>query len=150
MKDENVDPDPCHGNPKNSCPVDGKCGTKGIIYQATVTTQHGAVSKYVGLSSNKFIQRYQQHTSNFRNLNQKSQTTLSTEVRKLIRENINFELQWRILQTSHPYIGGGNKCSLCLAEIYWIIFKPAESTLNSRQEFMSKCRHQKKYLLSQN
>ena len=105
---------------------------------------------YVGLSANKFFARYYQHKSNFTNLNQKSQTTLTTEVRSLNRKHINFELEWRILKTSHPYSAGANKCRLCLEEIFWIIYHPADSSLNCRKEFMSKCRHQRKFLLSEN
>ena len=106
--------------------------------------------KYVGLSSNKFKVRYRQHLSNFTNLHQKSQTTLSTKVRKLNRRNVNFELEWRILQSSHPYKPNGKDCRLCISEIYWIIYHPSEADLNSRQELNSKCRHKNKYLLANN
>ena len=150
LKDQIVEPDPCTCNPPDSCPVEGNCGTKGIVYQAKVTTQTGETSTYVGLSSNSFITRYRTHRSNFTNLNQKSQTTLSTKIRNLNRKNVNFELEWRIIKNSHPYKAGANQCRLCLEEIYWIIFHPADASLNSRKEFMTKCRHQKKFLLSEN
>ena len=79
---------------------------------------------------------------------QKSATCLSTKIRNLNRSNTNFELEWRILQTSHPYKPNGDECRLCLAEIYWIFYHPAEATLNHRREFISKCRHRNKFLLS--
>ena len=141
---------PVCATPPESCPVEGKCCTKGIVYQAKIVKQNGDTSTYVGLSANKFIARYQQHRSNFSNFNQKSQTTLTTEVRSLNRKHVNFELEWRILKTSHPYTAGENKCRLCLEEIFWIIYHPADSSLNCRKEFMSKCRHQRKFLLSEN
>ena len=100
LKNENTVPEPCPCYPPDTCPVEGKCGTSGIIYQAKVTTQNWQSFKYVGLSENKFIARYRQHLSNFTNLNQKSQTSLTTKIRNLNRKNVNFELEWRILQTS--------------------------------------------------
>ena len=150
LKSENNGPEPCLCDPPDVCPVEGQCGTKGIIYQATVKTENEETFKYVGLSENKFILRYRQHLSNFRNLNQKSQTSLTSKIRNLNRRNINFELEWRILQTSHPYKPNGSNCRLCLLEIYWIIYHPDEATLNHRNEFMGKCRHMNKFLLLNN
>ena len=65
LKNEDMEPDPCNCNPPDTCPVEGQCGTKGIIYQAKVSTQTGEKATYVGLSANKFISRFHQHRSNF-------------------------------------------------------------------------------------
>ena len=41
-----------------------------------------------------------------------------------------------------------NRCNLCLWEKYFIIYKPKMATLNKRNELVSACRHNKKFLLS--
>ena len=134
----------------NICPLNGECGKSGLVYQATVTTQNNQVFKYVGLTSNKFKVRYKTRLSNFRNFKTRHQTRLSTKIWELKRDNINFEMEWRILKESFPYRAGDSKCRLCLEEIYYITFKPAECTLNKRSESYSKCRHENRFKLSEN
>ena len=41
LKNEDVQQDPCNWNPPESCPVQGECGKKGIIYQAKVIKANG-------------------------------------------------------------------------------------------------------------
>lgn len=132
------------------CPLDGECGTSSIVYQATILTQNGEAFTYVGLTANTFFDRHKQHLSNFRNFNTKNATKLSTKVWELRNKNVNFELKWKILQKAFPYKPGSSQCRLCLTEAYFIIFKPAESTLNKRNELFSKCRHANKFKLIKN
>ena len=133
-----------------ACPVEGSCQSEGVIYKATVTTEHNSIFKYIGLTGGSFKQRHTQHLSNFRTRNPKNKTKLSEKIWSLEDRDIDFQVKWEILQRSKPYHQGSGECQLCLAEIYHIIFHPEESDLNSRNEFMNKCRHKNKYFLCNN
>ena len=50
----------CNCRKKDQCPLDGKCLTQNVVYQATVTTQTSSDS-YVGLVTN-FKERYRLST----------------------------------------------------------------------------------------
>ena len=74
----------CNCREKNSCPLNGKCLQKGIVYQATVVQKHtNQKDTYIGWTENEFKTRYNQHTSSFRRPHKKSTTTLSEHVWKL-------------------------------------------------------------------
>ena len=142
-----IDPPVCACGP-NSCPVEEKCQTTGVVYQATVKPQGEKEEKYLGLTARPFIQRHTEHLTNFENRNPKNSTTLSRKIWDLKDRNIDFELKWKILQNAKPYLPGDRQCQLCLAEIYHILFKPEETTLNSRNEVINKCRHKNRFKLS--
>ena len=74
-------------------------------------------------------------------------TKLSEKIWSLEDSGEDFELKWEILQRAKPYQAGSDDCQLCLTEIHYIIFHPEEANLNSRSEFMNKCRHKNKFLL---
>ena len=58
----------CNCRQKDSCPLSGKCQTKGLVYQATVTRKDNTKQEtYVGLTENTFKTRYSNHISSFRN-----------------------------------------------------------------------------------
>ena len=57
----------CNCRDHSKCPLDNKCLTSGVIYQATVTKQDiGTYETYIGLTENTFKARYSAHMSNFR------------------------------------------------------------------------------------
>ena len=56
------------------CPVNGRCRTKGVIYEAKVTTEKETVL-YVGSTGDEFKTRYYGHTASFKD--EKSETRLS-------------------------------------------------------------------------
>ena len=69
----------CNCEFRVECPLEGKCLTKDIIYQATVKRlDSNVVENYVGLTSTTFKQRYNKHNSDFRNNKTQDATTLST------------------------------------------------------------------------
>ena len=143
--DEN--PNQCNCGPE-LCPVNGECQTTGIVYKATLTTAQNEIFKYVGLSEGTFKDRYRQHQSNFRTRNKKNKTNLSEKVWDLEDRNVDFEIKWEILQRAIPYQAGSDDCQLCLAEIFDIIYHPEEANLNSRNEFINKCRHKNKFMFN--
>ena len=65
----------CNCRKKDQCPLDGKCLTQNVVYQATVTTQTSSES-YVGLATN-FKDRYRNHTASFRHESKRNETELS-------------------------------------------------------------------------
>ncbi|KAL9966535.1 hypothetical protein ACROYT_G024623 [Oculina patagonica] len=65
----------CNCRKKDQCPLDGKCLSQNVVYQATVTTQTSSES-YVGLASN-FKDRYRNHTASFRHESKRNETELS-------------------------------------------------------------------------
>ena len=60
----------CNCRYKESCPLQGKCLTESVVYQATVTRKDNQQKEtYVGLTEGPFKTRYNNHTSSFRNTN---------------------------------------------------------------------------------
>ena len=166
----------CNCEP-DSCPVQGKCKDSAVIYKATVKSQSHPDFTYVGLTEGTFRDRLRQHESNFRTRNKKNKTKLSEKIWELedsmedyvifnfrtrnkknktkLSEKIweledsmeDYELKWEIMKRAKPYHSGSDDCQLCLTEIYFIIYQPEHANLNSRNEFMNKCRHKNKYLI---
>ena len=77
----------CNLRVKNSCPLDNKCLTSQLIYQAGVINNLDDEYKYyLGLAKTTFIERYGKHKSSFKNENSKRSTEFSKYVWSL-REN---------------------------------------------------------------
>ena len=66
---------------------------------------------------------------------------------ELKNRNIHYTIKWKLLKRAKPYNCASNRCKLCLWEKYFIICKPKMATLNKRNELVSACRHNKKFLL---
>ena len=141
------EPDKCNCRNKENCPLPGKCTTKNVIYQATVSTSESK-KYYIGLTSNTFKTRYNLHKSSFINKDKRNSTELSKYVWKLKEENTTHQIDWKILRKAQPYSPISKRCNLCLWEKYHIITADHANTLNSRSELISTCRHKTKFLLS--
>ena len=136
----------CNCREKNSCPLNGKCLQKGVVYQATVVQKYtNQKDTYIGITENEFKTRYNQHTSSFRLPHKKSTTTLSEHVWNLKNNNIEHCISWEIIENSHPYNTASKKCNLCTAEKYFIL--TGKPTLNKRREIFAQCPHRRKHLL---
>ena len=61
-------------------------------------------------------------------------------------QNIKYDIKWRIVKQARSY-SVTKRCNLCLWEEFFILCKPEMSTLNSRNELSSSCRHARKFLL---
>lgn len=147
-----AEPDPptktCNCRQPDNCPLDGKCLTPKVIYQATVKREDNQHEEtYVGLTENSFKLRYNNHTCSFVNNSKRTATTLSRHVWKLKDQNIPHSITWRIIDKANSYSPSSKKCNLCTKEKYFIICKQEMATLNSRSELASVCRHRKKHLL---
>ena len=137
----------CNCRNKSACPVPGKCLTHGVIYQATVTTPNTAET-YVGLTETPFKHRWRNHNTSFNDKKYKNSTELSKFIWSLKENNIPFTITWKFLKRAKPYSNLTKRCDLCLWEKVFIICMPNYGTLNKRSEFISTCRHSKRYLLS--
>ncbi len=138
----------CNCRRKDTCPLNGNCLQKSVIYQATVTRQdNNTTETYVGLTENEFKTRYRNHTSSFRHTKHRHSTELSKYIWTLKDGNIEHNISWKILSTSRAYNRSSKRCNLCIKEKFFIICRPHLATLNKRNELVSACRHRTKALL---
>ena len=80
----------CNCRQKNSCPLDGKCLTKCVVFKATVTeTTSNNQETYIGLTENEFKTRFNLHKPSFKLGHKRTSTTLSEHVWKFKNKNIN-------------------------------------------------------------
>ena len=141
--------DQCNCRNKDICPLQNKCLTTNVVYQATVTRNDtNEKQTYVGHTAGEFKTRYNGHTSSFRNSKYKHATELSKFVWHLKDRNIKYSIKWRTLAKCNSYSNKTKRCQLCLHEKFLIIYHPNLASLNSRNELLSKCRHRNKFLLS--
>ena len=142
----------CPKNNKVLCPLSNKCITESVIYLATVTIKDKTTNRppqtYVGLTENSFKTRLANHKASFNSFDKRNATELSKYVWELKNRNIDYTIKWKLLKRAKPYNCASNRCNLCLWEKYFIICKPKMATLNKRNELVSACRHNKKFLLS--
>ena len=130
-----------------NCPLNGKCNTCSLVYKATVVDEDNESSEYIGLTSNSFKKRYDQHASSFNNAYKANVTGLSKHVWSLKNQNVSFNIRWEIAALAQPYNTESKTCHLCLTEKTLIVMANRTCSLNKRSEIMNKCRHKDKYLL---
>ena len=103
---------------------------------------------YYGLTSNAFKTRYNQHKVDFRDQKKRGSTKLSNHIWELKEKNVPHEVKWSIKARAMTYKPGSRRCDLCLVEKTVIALAEPKTTLNSRSEILSKCRHKTKFCLS--
>ena len=136
----------CSCPDKTKCPLDQKCLTNDLIYNAEVTEADGKTRNYTGLASTTFKIRLGIHKQSFKNKDI-NQTSLSKHIWNLKTKNIDYSLKWNILDRAKTYSPVTKTCALCLKEKYYILFNPTQADLNSRSEFYTNCRHKHAKLL---
>ena len=107
----------CNCRDKRSCPMDGNCNERNIIYQAEVTTSHSKQT-YIGLCDTSFKSRYRNHTCSFRNERYRNSTELSNYVWGLKDKKTDYQIRWRSIRHARSYSNVTKKCNLCLWEKY--------------------------------
>jgi hypothetical protein len=113
-----------------------------------VVEEDGTTNTYTGLTGNTFKERYNKHSSSFRNRSEENSTTLSSHIWRLKDSKTKFELSWKIIDRGKKFNPSNRKCNLCLKEKYHIIFQPSGASLNKRSELFSTCRHRCQQLLA--
>ena len=134
-------------NGKDSCPLQGNCLSSSIIYKADIV-QSAKTSSYIGLSSNAFKERFNNHVSSFNNEKLKECTSLSKYIWGLKEKNEQFKIQWSNVLTAPAYNTSSKTCHLCLMEKTFIFTEKNPNLLNKRSELLGKCSHRRKFLLS--
>ena len=138
----------CQKSKKDNCPVPGACNQKGVVYQATVTSEGGkSTQTYVGLAKN-FKQRFSKHKSSMATPSSSNSTTLSSHFLAQKEAGHDPKISWKFLKTNiQAFNPVTEKCNLCTSEKYHILYMPESATLNSRLEIFSACRHKRSELL---
>ena len=139
----------CNCRNKDQCPLDNKCLTSNVIYNAQVTTNN-ATKNYIGLTEGTFKQRFSQHKATFKHRKYTNSTELSKYIWKLRDNNQYFNIKWTIISRARPYSNISKRCDLCLTEKLMIITANPGRILNKRSELISKCRHENKFYLRNN
>ena len=136
----------CNCPKNNPCPLDGKCLSENLIYQATVTQADQTTNCYIGLTSTTFKARLGTHKNSFKD-EDANQTSLSKFVRKLKQKNVTHKIGWKMVDRARPFSPVTGKCGLCNREMFFIMFRPTLPDLNSRSEIYANCRHKAAALL---
>ena len=126
--------------------MDGNCNAENVIYQAEVTTST-TKETHIGLCDTTFKLRYRNHICSFRNERYKHAAEFSKHIWSLKDQKIAYQIKWRKIKQARSYSNVTKRCNLCLWEKFFILCRPEMSTLNSRNELTSGCRHARKFLL---
>ena len=126
----------CPNNKKETCPLDNKCLSSAIVYQATMErTGHF----YVGLCETEFKKRYAKHKFDFKHEACSKSTTLASHV-WCTGQNGEPAIKWKILKQSTPRKPGDKECQLCLEEKLLILKNSRDPLcLNRRSELSNRC-----------
>jgi hypothetical protein len=140
----------CSCRNSSTCPLNGHCLQKSVIYRADVTRTDSNLKKsYFGLCETEFKARYNNHLQSFNDESKEKATELSKYIWELKRNNINYIFDWSIAKQTSSYNPITKSCSLCLSEKFFICtFKEKDKLINKKSELVSKCRHEAKHLIS--
>ena len=127
----------CNCINKNNCPLDNKCLTTNLIYQAKITSnipnyQHKI---YYGTSEGTFKVRYANHKKSLNIERYKTDTELSKEYWRLKELNAEPQIKFSILKKCPPTRRTGS-CYLCLNEKLFILEHKGKNLLNKRNELV--------------
>ena len=129
---------------KSSCPLDGKCLTKCVVYKAKITeATSNNQETYIGLTENEFKTRFNLHKSSFKLENKRTSTTLSDHVWKFENKDINFNIKWEVFKKVKPFAPSDK---VCLQEKLSLL--RSAPYLNIRSEIFGHCMHRKRFLLN--
>ena len=116
-----------------------------IVYLCNIKNANDEGANYIGSTENTFKDRWYKHRNSFKYESKANLIELSKYFWELKKNGTNDPiLPWSILDRTSPYVNGAKKCNLCITEKYHIIFSRL-STINKRNELISKCRHENKF-----
>ena len=142
----------CNWRNKNNCPLDGKCLTTNIIYEAQITSnQLNYMQKnYIGAAETDFKYRFSNHTKSFNVEHYENDTELSNEYWSIKCNHFTPKVTWRIIRKCTTFNTIKRKYYLCLNEKLEIASYKGDNLLNKRSELINKCRQQNKFTLLRN
>ena len=141
----------CNCRNKQSCPLNGACQVTNIVYKAEVTNNRDSTSKktYIGISQPTFKERLRNHNKSFKHKKYEKETELSKYIWQLKEAKTKFSIKWTILRRTSGYNNVTKSCNLCTSEKLAICnFKDKANLINKRNELISKCRHENRYVLN--
>ena len=105
---------------------------------------------YTGLTGGPFKKRFYTHRATFKKDTTKNRTAtrLAEKVWELKDQSRQPNISWSVLARARPYNPITRRCDLCIAERYFILYKPETASLNRRSELFTSCRHIYPTLLS--
>ena len=136
----------CNCRKKEDCPLQNQCLTKTVVYKASVKTEQNTFI-YFGTAEGEFKTRFNNHSTSFKHEKNQHKTELSKKIWELKNSKEEYKISWEIAKKAFQYDGGRTRCDLCLTEKLLIITNQNEFLLNKRNELISKCRHNNKFLL---
>ena len=127
----------CHCKKKESYPLDNKCLTLNVIYDAQITNNaNDEHKKYLGASETSFKERYNNHTRDFKHKKYMESTELSKYIWCLKNQRIRPIDKCRIVKKVSCKVSPSN-CTLCLTEKSFIIKSLDDcSLLNKRSDLL--------------
>ena len=129
------------------CPLNGECLEKNVIYEGRVKEVATAVERpYVGLTGNEWKKRRGVHNQCFNHRKHAKRCELSKHIWALKDSCKEYILSWKILHKVRGRFVAGT-CKLCTAEKMHILRHPESDTLLNTN-WIQKCVHERKYLLS--
>ena len=88
------------------------------------------------------------HKHSFKTEKNKNETELSKHVWSLKSDDKKYKIDWSIKAKAYAFRSGSKHCDLCLSEKTIIALSDPRSTLNTRNEIISKCRHRRKFMVA--
>ena len=135
---------------QTECPLDGNCLLRNIVYKATVTPIDNPTDEetYIGMTGDTFKNRYGNHKKSFSHRKYETETSLSKHIWTLKDSNIEYDINWSIVDRAPLFSPISRVCALCVLEKYYIAFYPDQASLNGHEEFFKPCLHRKQFLLA--
>ena len=137
----------CNCRIETECPVNGDYRIEDVIYKCTVLTTFQPQKMYLGFAEGEFKkQRNYSQAQSFRNENYSNSITLSSygwKIKKIKKETPT--LVWEIVRTDVPYTSTTKQC--LHEKLAILMYSNQSELLKKRSELVSKCRHEKKFLL---
>ena len=145
------------GVDKAKCLLSQNCLINNIIYKAALTSTNPCYKEKICFSTAEtiFKLRYSNHQSPFKFSKYKTDTELSTEVKRMEKSVLTPVISWEIVRKCSPYIPNSKKkekkkkrkCYLSLNEKLEIATYQENIWLKKKAELISKYRHQNQYAL---
>ena len=97
---QDISAENCNCRNKHACPLQNKCMSKDIVYNATISTGNTQDTKhYIGMTSNTFKERYRNHIKSFTHKKYSNETELSKHVWQLKQNKTDFTIKWSIIKS---------------------------------------------------
>ena len=129
----------------------GVCQTKGLVCEAKANTVGTDMEKTnIDSDSNTFNDRFNNHKAVLSHADKQSSTQLSKHAWEWKRADTASNVDWMMLHRANEYTTLNKQCDLCLRENSGAVHldPDKEACPNSRTNFTSLCRRQKKPSLS--